>query len=268
MNLKNENDSILWFKFNGLLRYALAHTATKLFPLYILNEYPKSGASWIGEMLSDALEIPFPRNRLPVFSSSILHGHMMHNWNMHNVIIVWRDGRDVLISQYFHFLFENEKGNRKLVEKCRTDLQFNNYEDIKTNLPRFMEYVYVQKKYPRFSWIDFSKKWANCDNCTHVKYEDMRVRPVDELTRIVHSLSGIILDKKHVEDIIYNHSFEKISGRKVGEENTHSFLRKGIVGDWKNYFSLVAKELFLDYAGDVLIQLGYEKDSQWVQDEN
>ena len=41
-------------------------------------------------------------------------------------------------------------------------------------------------------------------------------------------------------------------------------MRKGIVGDWKNYFNKEAREIFNHYAGDQLIKLGYEKDRSWV----
>lgn len=263
-----QKNTALWFKLNGFLRYVLTHTASQHFPLYIINEYPKSGASWIGEMLSDSLAVPFPRNRLPMFRSSILHGHMMHKWNMHNILIVWRDGRDVLVSQYYHFLFNNDKGNSKLVEQCRADLQFDNYSDIKENLLQFMEYVYEHKKHPSFSWTDFHEQWGSCENCTHVKYEDMRIRPVVELCRISQSLSGKSLQLTHAEEIVQNHSFEKVSGRKVGDEDTNSFLRKGTVGDWKNHFNLESKTKFNKYAGELLIQLGYEQNSGWVQDDS
>ena len=69
--LKQKNNAI-WFKLNGLLRYVLMHTLTTYFPLYVVNEYPKSGGTWVGQMLSDALDIPFPRNRLPASARAAL----------------------------------------------------------------------------------------------------------------------------------------------------------------------------------------------------
>lgn len=260
-----QKNSWYWPKLNGALRYALMHTATRAFPLYVVNEYPKSGASWIGELLSDAMGIPFPRNRLPMLRSCIMHGHMMHSWNMHNVLIVWRDGRDVLVSQYYHYLFRNEKGNARLVKRCRADLQFLNYDDITTNLPAFIEYVYDKKKHPKFTWSDFVERWSGCKDCVNTKYEDMRQKPETELIRIVNQLTGKTLDRQFASEIVVKHSFEKQSGRSAGEENPHSFMRKGIVGDWKNHFNQAAKERFHFYAGDALIKLGYENDDLWVK---
>jgi len=261
-----QKNNVFWFKLNGLVRYSMSHLASNLFPLYIVNEYPKSGGSWVADMLSDALNVPFPRNRLPMLKSCVMHGHMMHSWNMRNVLIVWRDGRDILVSQYYHSLFYNDRGNAPLVDQCRADLQFSDYDNIRENLPAFMEYVYETKKHPRMSWIEFVGKWADCKNCVHVKYEDLREKPVDELNRIAHSLSSMKIDLERVVNIVDNHSFEKLAGRKAGSENKKSFLRKGVVGDWKNHFTKDAKQLFMSYAGDGLVKLGYENDNSWVNE--
>jgi hypothetical protein len=260
----NQRDNFFWFKLNGLLRYALAHTATRFFPLYIVNEHPKSGGSWVGDMLSDALGVPFPRNRLPIFGSSILHGHMMHSWNMNNVLIVWRDGRDVLISQYYDSLFENDRGNARLVRQCRADLDFNDYDDIVKNLPAFMEYVYERRRHPKMSWTEFGNRWADCERCVHVKYESLRVNPVEELSRIATELSGQPIPLNTISAIVGKHSFQRLAGRNPGEQNKKSFLRKGIVGDWKNYFNEASKRKFDGYTGALLIKLGYEPNNDWV----
>ncbi|MDZ7662816.1 sulfotransferase domain-containing protein [Thiohalophilus sp.] len=184
---------------------------------------------------------------------------------MDNVLVVWRDGRDILISQYFHSLFKNEKGNSVLVDSCRADLGFQDYENISANLVQFMEYIYETKHHPRFSWVDFANRWVGCEHCTHVFYEDLRSHPARELQRIINSLSGISLDADQCKKIVCCHSFEKKAGRKPGEENSHSFMRKGVVGDWKNYFTCEARERFHAYAGDALIRLGYEDDDAWVK---
>lgn len=46
-------------------------------------------------------------------------------------------------------------------------------------------------------------------------------------------------------------------------ETPNAFYRKGITGDWKNYFTDNAKRWFKQAAGDQLIALGYEKDGSW-----
>jgi hypothetical protein len=65
--------------------------------------------------------------------------------------------------------------------------------------------------------------------------------------------------------VVDEFSFERQAGRPSGQEDRTSFLRKGVVGDWRNQFSQEAREVFDRYAGEELILLGYEKDRQWAR---
>jgi hypothetical protein len=40
-------------------------------------------------------------------------------------------------------------------------------------------------------------------------------------------------------------------------------FRKGQPGSWQEYFTAKNKEIFKQIAGDLLIQMGYEKDLSW-----
>lgn len=261
----HQRNNFLWFKLNGFLRlFLLRSPATLFFPLYLVNEYPKSGGSWLGQMLADALSIPFPRNRLPMLCSCIMHGHYLNPSGMRNVVVLWRDGRDVLISQYYHSLFENEKGNSRLVRMTRERLRFDDYHDIRSNLPRFMEYIYEDKVTQKFSWSEFVRAWYGRD-VVQVRYEDLRIRTVEELDRILHELAKVCHSRQQIETIVEKNSFERLAGRKIGEENVRSFLRKGIIGDWENHFTRESRVRFAEYAGEELIALGYEKNHSWTQ---
>jgi len=260
-----QRNNMLWHKTNGLIRYLMVHLGTSIIPLYVVNEYPKSGGTWLGQMIAAALDIPFPRNRLPLLKSCIMHGHYLRTWNMKNVVVLWRDGRDVIVSQYYHSLFENNIGNRELVKNVRKDLLFDDYDDIKRNLTAFIEYVFIEKKHPRFSWSDFCALWENNSSAVFVKYEDLLIDCSNQLQRIILHLTGKQLEKHIAETITSEYSFKRQSGRNPGQEDTGSFLRKGIAGDCKNYFTNESKLLFSEYAGNALIKLGYEKDDSWVK---
>lgn len=58
-------------------------------------------------------------------------------------------------------------------------------------------------------------------------------------------------------------SFQKLAGRKRGQEDPKSHYRKGVAGDWVNYLTGANKELFKERWGQLLIDLGYEKDLSW-----
>ena len=66
-----------------------------------------------------------------------------------------------------------------------------------------------------------------------------------------------------IEQAVFKNSFEQKSGRKPGQEDQKSFARKGVSGDWRNKFTPEHKARFKEIAGDLLIELGYEKDKNW-----
>ncbi len=250
-------------KLESLIRYLMVHSLSEILPLYIVNEYPKSGGTWVGQMLGRAIDVPFPRNRFPVLRSSIMHGHHLNSWGMKNVVVVWRDGRDIMVSWYHHCSYKYKFGNEILVNKVTRDLNIQDPHDVVTNLPRFLEYSFEGNLYPRFSWTTFVKAWFGKSDVVYVRYEDLRQNTVKELQRIVCELTGQTLSYERANAIVDEFSFERQSGRKPGEESKSSFLRKGVVGDWRNHFSDEACQIFDYYAGDILIQLGYEQDRNW-----
>lgn len=64
--------------------------------------------------------------------------------------------------------------------------------------------------------------------------------------------------------IIYLFDFLRLTkGRKRGSEDLHHHYRKGVPGDWKNHFNDDHKEHFKKNYNNLLIKLGYEKNSQW-----
>jgi len=258
--------NIFAIKFEGLYRLAMNYGLSGVLPLYIVTEYPKSGGSWFSQMLADCLEIPFPRNELPKLKSCVMQGHYKDNPFLRNVFCILRDGRDIMVSSYYHSLFRHERYNSRLVENTRKNLIFDDYDDIERNLPEFLGYKFTGKVHPKFTWTEFVDSWIDKD-VAFVKYEDLLKDAAGELYGSVLKVTGQSLDKTKLAKISEKYSFENLAKRKPGQENKRSFLRKGIAGDWKNHFSREAREIFNHYAGATLIKLGYEEDSSWVDTE-
>jgi hypothetical protein len=251
---------------NEHLRAGMVHLLSGAVPLYVVNEFPKSGGTWVGQMLGRTLGVPFPRNRFPVLRPSIMHGHYLNPWGMKNVVVAWRDGRDVMVSWYHQQLIAHE-WNELQVSRSHRELPLEDYEDVYTNLPAFIEYAFTRPHSPRFSWADFVRRWHGRKDAIHVRYEDLRRDTAGELHRVVLGLTGRQLSPDEATAIVEEFSFERQAGRRAGEEDKGSFLRKGVVGDWRARFSREAKEAFDRYAGDELILLGYERDRAWVNEE-
>jgi hypothetical protein len=255
--------SRIYEKENDLIRTGMVHLLSGTLPLYVVNEFPKSGGTWVGQMLGRALGVPFPRNRLPVLRPSIMHGHYLNPRGIKNAVVVWRDGRDVMVSWYHQQLIPHE-WNERQVSRSRRELPLEDYTDVYGNLPAFIEYAFTRPHSPRFSWTDFVRRWHGRKDAIHVRYEDLRRDTAGELRRVILGLIGKRLSLEAATSIAEEFSFERQAGRQPGEENKRSFLRKGVVGDWRSYFSPEARETFDRYAGDELILLGYEQDRAWV----
>ena len=278
--LKRVNTILRNKALNGS-RFVLVNFFPKYLNSYLLVEYPKSGGTWLGQLISSYLEIPFPRNRFPLLKSSLIHGHFLPKKRFkyfNKIFYMVRDGRDVMVSYYYYyfFLIEKRDPNLKDLLYIKKHLKFKDYTDVKNNLPSFIDFMFTNKppKLIRFSyegnWRDFNEKWLEFsknfkNNVIQVKYENLLKNTKDELKRIIKEIGIKSIDEDKIEEIFEKFSFKNQTGRKPGEENPKSFLRKGVAGDWKNKFSKKAAEIFNYYAGDLLIKLGYEKDKGWLK---
>lgn len=265
-------------KFEQFLRLVYINSITQTNGSIILAEYPKSGGTWLGQLISGYLQIPFPRNQFPITRRSLYHTHYLpKKGTLKNdpIIYLVRDGRDVMISQYFHQLIWNEKNklNPKDVHYHRSKVPFEDYENIKENLFEYIKYTFEEtpSKLQHFTymgnWAEYNKAWFSAldefPNVHLIKFEDLLVNTSKTLQQLFEKGFKIEVEQSRLEQVIDTYSFERQTKRDKGVEDQGSFLRKGISGDWKNYFGEREKELFKRFAGDVLIQLGYENDLQW-----
>jgi hypothetical protein len=96
-----------------------------------------------------------------------------------------------------------------------------------------------------------------------VRYEDLLQRPHEEVRRLFEFLGADASDEM-VRSCVEAASFERLSkGRERGEEDSSSFFRKGIAGDWRNVFTEEDRRTFKEAAGEMLVELGYERDNDW-----
>ena len=61
-----------------------------------------------------------------------------------------------------------------------------------------------------------------------------------------------------LSELLEENSFPRLSGgRNQGEEDKMNHFRKGISGDWKNYFDDEIENKFMDITCDLIDILGY-----------
>ncbi len=247
-------------------RLAMWHYCSGWLPLYLVSEFPKSGGTWFSQMLADLLGVPFFRNTEPQrFCRSVVAGHRLYSPHFKNVTLVLRDGRDVMVSAYYHFLFKNDINRSFSIDKHRKNLGFHDFDDIRSNLPRFIEYMFTV--YPtqgmHFSWTQFVDSWWG-KGAPFVRYEDLLARPTVTLREAAERLMNVPLSDEAIQSVVDKYAFKKVAGREAGQENKQSFVRKGIAGDWRNHFSQEACQVFAHHAGEHLIRTGYEMNLDWV----
>lgn len=261
-----QRDNLVWHRTNALLRASIVKGALRPFSDHVLvNEYPKSGGSWMAQMLGEALEMPFPRNRLPTFGSAIMQGHYLGSSGLRRKVVVWRDGRDVAVSWYYHFVVGHELTSRRANAIVRELTGYREDESDEVNFRRALSHFLEHPRFPQFTWAEFADRWANASDCVHVRYEDLKSDAQGELMRVFGALTGRVLEESRARQIVDRFSFAAQAGRKPGEEGRKSYLRNGVVGDWKSYFDAEASRLFAVRAGHALVALGYESDDNWVE---
>jgi len=96
------------------------------------------------------------------------------------------------------------------------------------------------------------------ENYTELRYENLLERPEDEFRRVFSFLEADNAQKT-VRRCAEVTSFERRSGgRRRGQEDAKSGVRKGIAGDWKGVFTERDRNIFEEEAGSVLAEFGYD----------
>jgi hypothetical protein len=186
------------------------------------------------------------------------------------VIHIVRDGRDVAISS-MHHIWNNARdrgGHNDL--KPEILAKRDAYRQDPEGFLARGESIFVEGQLEATG-----RNWANLvgrasrdgrellgDNYVEIRYEDLLERPVEETRRLLRFL-GADDAEETARRCVELTSFERVSKRKPGQEDSSSFFRKGVAGDWKTVFNERDKRAFKAVAGDLLIELGYERDSDW-----
>lgn len=260
----------------------LAKAATRLvalhwgerWPFYYVSEYPKSGGTWLAKMVGDYLQVPFPRNSVfPIGCRAVILNHWHYDARFRRAAYLYRDGRDVLTSFFFHRLRVAQRSPQPASGRVRRHLTVlfgKDYEEqpIGSLLARFVDHELQRPSLgSRLSWNHHVTDWYAPRERPHVvylRYEDLVTDAATTLAVTLERLTGEPAEPARVASTVEKFSMRAQTGRLPGQEDATSHIRKGIVGDWKNHFTRECAEIFHQHAGETLIRLGYEKDAGWV----
>ena len=97
-----------------------------------------------------------------------------------------------------------------------------------------------------------------------IRFEDLLERDVEILSEVLIDDFGLELDRGLLANVVVQNRFQALSGgRPRGVEDRESHFRKGVAGDWRQYFSNRVKRAFKSRYGGHLIAAGYERDLDW-----
>lgn len=238
------------------------------FPFYYVMEYPKSGGSWLADMIADYLQIPRPVQPVfPIGFRAVIHGHWGYSARLRRVVYLYRDGRDVATSMYFRALQlvhnSPDKSIRSYFARRVPSLLEVEAGDA-SQLPRFLQEWAVGRLGTHTGWSTHIEQWAfGRPHVVTVSYEQLLENPVTHLGRVLHAITGEEAKPERLAATVHKFSFQQQAGRSPGSEDRTSFLRKGVAGDWRTHFARESGKIFDSHFGDALVRLGYEADRDW-----
>lgn len=163
-------------------------------------------------------------------------------------IVIIRDLRDTLVSGYFSVRYSHALIDDALIV-WRKKLDSVSLEE---GLLLLIDEWLPSSAKVQSSWLSAREDI--------IRYEDLLSKDVEILGDFFINKCGLNLSRKNLEAVIKKHRFAKVTnGRLPGKENIFSHERKGIAGDWKNYFSPLVSKKFNQLYGDLLAQAGYEE---------
>ncbi|MBU1119522.1 sulfotransferase domain-containing protein [Patescibacteria group bacterium] len=196
-----------------------------------------------------------------------------------------RDPRDICVSAYFshvnshpvmdcwqqHKKLKEQLGKVSFEEGLLLEMAFpftKNLFSIMRDWPYELPYIRTVKMedlihdpYQEIIELFQFLNIADTNTSTHKEF----IRALKKILNISKKRSKYnTLSIENLLEIVYQNRFSKLSGgRKRGEEDQFHHYRKGISGDWKNYFNEVHKKKFKAEFNDVLLALDYEHDDSW-----
>lgn len=156
-------------------------------------------------------------------------------------IYIYRDGRDVMAS-WFHFSVQPSVLAKNINFKHRTLSSITRDYDLFA--------CQVQR------WASHVKSALSLkERIMLLRFEDV----VSNKKATINSLSA------HLNLSCDAHAILNCTSLSVMRATAPQHIRKGRRGDWKNIFDSRHASIFADIAGDLLIELGYESDMEWIE---
>ncbi|MEJ7841870.1 MAG: sulfotransferase [Rubrobacter sp.] len=245
-----------WWSRDGEAEEHITHLTREAVLYFLLRKHAKIGKKIVGD-------------KTPLHSTATLNeiGTMFPEARVVHII---RDGRDQAVSHNHHRWNRvpsvEEGGRLTLEEQDKRDRYRKDPEGfLASGESIFSEEYLVAAATGWSSKVGAAHREGPSvlkDGYTEVYYEDLLECPEEEMKRLFRFL-GAGDEERVVHQCVESNRFEKVARRQAGSEDSGSFLRKGVAGDWRNVFTERDKAIYKEFAGDLLVEMNYEQDDNW-----
>jgi hypothetical protein len=251
-------------------------------PPILANSFPKSGThlliqilqtipairdwglflattpSFVFSEVSDGKMIKKIKSTVPdeLISAHLFYSEQIANALMQKNIIhffIYRDPRDVVISEAHYLTYMNNWHKLHKYFKALPDMEARILFSIQGATDPFFPHDYpdIGKRFDRY------KPWKDHPQVFSLRFEELIGQATEgtvrRIIRFYNRKSGKDLDQEGmVQNALAN----------INPNKSHTF-RKGKSSAWKDAFTKEHKEAFKNYAGNLLVDLGYEQDHSW-----
>lgn len=230
-----------------------------------LVSYPKSGNTWLRFLIGNYLsgnQCNFTNSHLIIpdihYNSKdiskieeprIIKSHYPFCSQYRQVIYLVRDGRDVAVSYYYHYLKYSNN----------TQLSFEEYlEKFNAGEVNFG------------LWSDHVNSWMDQFDCIDryllLKYEEIQNNPLESLKKIIQFV-GLAVDEEKIMNAVEASQFEKMQSLEkeainqidlLSKSDTKiNFVRSGKTSQWKDLFTEKMINDFINIHSKALTRLDY-----------
>lgn len=168
-------------------------------------------------------------------------------------IFIYRDPRDQVVSFAYHMKKRHDKGYPQAKNMSIHDIITDHMTSGKTYNNHRPYFHNVEELYRAFM------PWMNLPNMLSIRFEDL----VGSRGGGCDAMQLVTIKKiaQHIGIILSDEQACEVAHKLYGQDN--GFFREGQIGSWQEHFTPQHKKLFKKLAGQLLIDLKYEKDMNW-----
>jgi len=238
----------------------------------LIADYGRSGQGWLSYMLCYILNAQYietydflrgtlyapkgvrdltngklPNREKTQYSMVIkTHEYPAKDFNLTDKVIFFsRDPKDIAVSAYKRSKLR-EEDEKNISLKDRLYYMIHHF--------KFTSFIMTAHKWKKHYLMWHERKDIRF---YQTSYEKLSFNTEKTLKGILNYL-GVEVSETLIKEAIQKFSFEKMSGREKGQEDSkNSLFRKGIVGDYKNNFSKLELKIFAFVCGKEAKEAGY-----------